>query len=305
MPTAPSPAPEDPIVEAYPMMMDAAENLCCGRHAPGGGCYPYHRGWPFKRMIGHHGSVWRHGAAYLASFRALARAGNIRRILVSGSADYSLLAHVCHAYRHEGVEPEITVLDYCPAPLAINRWYAERIGIRIDTVACDILKYEPAQSFDLISTDNFLSQFTPADRHQIVRRWWKLLRPGGVTVGAQGVRNSADVSRRSYTPEQAVARREKILHQVQGRDPTGYLAPEAIGPIIEAYYLNRSTYPFRDADDVNQLLTANGFHLERGEMLSAEERARLHSSHLDSRQRDRVHYVARRLDELPPAAPSA
>lgn len=302
-PAATSPA--DPIKEAYPLMMRAAETLCCGRNTPGRGCYAYHRAWPFKRMIGHHGSVWRHGAAYLASFRELASSGKVQRILISGSADYSLLAHVWHAYQLEGVQPEITILDYCEAPLAINRWYAERVGARIDTVACNIFEYHVDRAFDLITTDNFLSQFTPVDRQRIVRQWWTLIRPGGYAVGAQTVRNSADTSRRSYTPDQVAARRDRILEQVQGRDPTGYLAPEALGPLIEAYYANRVSYPFRDADDVRSLLARNGFLMERGEMLSSEARERLRRNHIGFRKRDRVHFVAQRVDELPPAGGEA
>jgi hypothetical protein len=280
--------------------MAAARDLCCGRTTPGGGCYPYHRAWPFKRVIGSQGSVWWHGAAYLASFRALARTGGVQRILISGSADYSLLAHVWHAFQLEGARPEITVLDFCAAPLAINRWYAERVGAPVTTVAASIFDYAADRAFDLVTTDNFLSQFPPADRERIVRRWWHLVRPGGYTVGAQTVSNSPNVSRRSYSAEKIAARRDRILQQVQGRDPTGYLPPEALGPLLEAYYASHVRYPIRDAGELKRLLANHGFLVEREELLPPEAREGRTRPESDSKARDRIHFVARRANELPP-----
>ena len=101
-------------------MVDAARRLCQRSNRREESCFHYHRLWPYLRRIGYRGSAWRHAAHYVNSYRAVARGGG-SRVLISGCADCSMLAHVVHAFRAEGVEPEVTVLDVCEAPLFINK----------------------------------------------------------------------------------------------------------------------------------------------------------------------------------------
>ena len=51
-----------------------------------------------------------------------------RRVLISGAADYSILAYVLWACRENGLDAEVTVLDRCDTPLLLNTWYAEQGG---------------------------------------------------------------------------------------------------------------------------------------------------------------------------------
>lgn len=304
-PQDPVDALEDPILEAFPVMVDAAENFCRGRHEPGGGCYHYHRLRPYLRAIRFREAVWRHGPRFLAAFRALAATREVRRVLISGSADYSLLAHVLHAFRGVGVEPEVTVMDLCEAPLAINRWYAGRMGARITTVARSVFDYSAPAPFDLITTDNFFSQFTPDQQGEIVRRWWHWLRPGGVIVGTQTVTNAAGEERRRRTTEENVAMRDKVLREVARLALPGAVPLEELGRWIDVYRArDASHHPFGSAEDVLRLCEDNGFLVDRSDLLPATAREQLRQTEKNLKKRDRLHFVARRRNEPPRHTPA-
>ena len=98
---------DDPIDEAFPVAIEAARRFCRGRGDLDSLCLTYHSLWPRLRRIGRTGSIWLHSERYGAAFRSCARAG-LNRILISGSADYSMLAHVLAAFHAEDVDPHIT-----------------------------------------------------------------------------------------------------------------------------------------------------------------------------------------------------
>ena len=60
--------------------------------------------------------------------RALARTGDAPRVLVSGSADYSMPAHALWSYQIQGAPLQLDVVDRCETPLVLSRWYAARYG---------------------------------------------------------------------------------------------------------------------------------------------------------------------------------
>ncbi len=51
----------------------------------------------------------------------------ITRILISGAADYALLARIVTMASRHNATPEITVLDRCETPLRLNSWYAKHV----------------------------------------------------------------------------------------------------------------------------------------------------------------------------------
>ncbi len=110
------------------------------------------------------------------------------RILISGAADYSILAHVLHACQKSGITASITVTDICDTPLKLNEWYAGRAGIKIHTLQADILDYRPETSFDIICSHSFLGQFDAARRTSIVSHWRHLLAQGGAVLTTNRIR---------------------------------------------------------------------------------------------------------------------
>ncbi len=131
----------------------------------------------------------RHHATFFPQALKILRHGrDSLRILVSGAADYSILAHVWHACQKSGITANITVTDICDTPLELNEWYAGRAGIKIRTLRADILDYRPETPFDIICSHSFLGQFDAARRTRIVSHWHRLLAQGGAVLTTNRIR---------------------------------------------------------------------------------------------------------------------
>jgi hypothetical protein len=83
----------------------------------------------------------------------------------------------------------VDVLDLCPTPLMMCRWYAglnkERIQVH-ETDFCDAAQVKEllkaTGGYDVIVTDAFLTRFSEDKVDSIVRNWHDLLLPGGTVV---------------------------------------------------------------------------------------------------------------------------
>ena len=127
--------PVEPLAESAPLAWAIAPRLCPGDHQSPSGCVWYHRVWQYLRLLGVITSIRTNSAFLTRTFDGLAL--NHPRVLVSGSADYAMLAHLWHAYA--GRPLDVTVVDLCPTALYLNEWYAGRLGFRLSTVHSDAL----------------------------------------------------------------------------------------------------------------------------------------------------------------------
>jgi hypothetical protein len=93
---------DEPLFESAPLAHAAARTLCRSDGDAGTSCAWYHGAWQYFRALGIVTAPTVHARGLTEALRALARGGSHSRVLVSGAADYSLLAHVLHAYRCEG-----------------------------------------------------------------------------------------------------------------------------------------------------------------------------------------------------------
>lgn len=249
---------EDPFDIAFPIAIDAAQRFCAGRGDPHDLCYTYHCLWPRLRRIGCAGSAWIHADTYMTAYRRCARSGG-RRILVAGAADYSLTGFLIHAFRDAGVEPDITVLDQCEAPLVVNRWYADRHQCRIKTVAGDVLDFQDESGFDLITTDNFFTRFQPDQRRRVVGKWRELLRPAGAVVTAQRI-SDAD----SGAPLVAESRPKirRIRAQAERHANTLDIPVQQLIDDAARYYDQRVFVPITSVDEIVGLFAEHGLQVE-------------------------------------------
>jgi SAM-dependent methyltransferase len=284
---------DDPIVDAFPIMLEAAARCCLPNGNGNDACFAYHRLWPYRRRLRSHTAALDHTDHFVSCFRALAIENDSRRVLVSGSADYGLLAQVLYGYRAEGLEPDVTVLDICEAPLVINRWYAERENAEINTVQSDILDYNGRDSFDVIVTDNFLSRISPAKRQCLLPIWHRLLRSGGKVVTTEGVV--------VHSPEEGNRGREEKteewMKRIWGRAEATDI--EALGITIEAlekyvrdYLTAMKFYRLDSEENLRMLFEDNGFSLD--ELSPAHQKPRPIGA--GPRRSRRLNIVATRVD---------
>ena len=148
---------DEALEEAARLARDEAPSLCRA-DAAGGTCAWHHGLWPTLRLLGLVTEPALHGEFLRGALAAVA--GKAPRVLLSGAADHALLAQVLAAFASRTLR--ITVLDICETPLLLNRWYAGRAGVAIETCRSDILDYAAPRAFDAICTHAFLGNFDAA-----------------------------------------------------------------------------------------------------------------------------------------------
>jgi SAM-dependent methyltransferase len=270
-PGHPGATPEEPLAESAPLARELAATHCRPLPSLAGGCAWYHGFWQDLRRLGIAKTSGGQGAFLVDTLRSLARAGESPRVLVSGSADYSMPAHALAAYRAEGARLQLTVVDRCETPLALCRWYASREeaarhGAALSTYRADILAHVGPEPVDVVFTNSFLGSFAPADRPRLAAAWHRLLRPGGRLAFTNRLRPGAGTGPLGFEAEQArgfveAARREAAAR----RDALG-LDPEETAQRAQAYAERYRSHPVRSADEIAELLDRGGFSVDRLEV---------------------------------------
>jgi len=167
----------EPLQQSAPIGFEIAQRLC-ERDGPTS-CRTYHAMWQYLRLTGVHRSLRVDGPLFVAAAERLALSGRLNRVLVSGTADYSMLAHIAHGGRRGGRVPSFHVVDKCNSTLRLNEWYGEQRDIDVGTFRSEILAFQPERQYDLICTHSFLGFHSLADRQTLFRRWGEWLAPGG------------------------------------------------------------------------------------------------------------------------------
>ncbi len=252
------------LIESAPLGWRIAPDICFREPSGNGSCVYYHRVWQYLLLLGVTTSMRTDSGFLVENLRTALRATRNSRILICGAADYGLLAHVLWAAQLESAKPEITVLDRCDTPLALNRWYAERQSATVATVCANILDWQGTQPFDVVCTHSFLGWFSPSERRTLVDSWCQLLRPGGVVITTKRLRDTPpNEAHQKFTTSEAAAfaRRVGVLASEQhGR--IGTTEPVALVNAALAYARGHVRYPMRHRDEVTALFDQGGFSIE-------------------------------------------
>ena len=254
--------PEEPLAESAPVSRRLAQEHC--RPRPGGGetCAWYHGFWQYLRLMGLAKTSGGQATFLFETLRGLARAGESPKVLVSGSADYSMPAHALWAYRTEGARLQLAVVDLCETPLALCRWYAERQGAEMATHCRDVRDHEPSTPVDVVFTNSFLGNFDPDGRSRLFAGWRRQLRPGGKLLFTNRLRPGAPETALSFDDEQARRFAEAAGQEAQARRATLDLDPDEVVRRARAYAERFRSFPVRSVDEIRRLLTDAGFVID-------------------------------------------
>ncbi|HUX25976.1 MAG TPA: class I SAM-dependent methyltransferase [Burkholderiales bacterium] len=244
-----------------PLARRLAPQLCREDPATGETCAWCHGIWQYLRLMGLAAAPEHHAEFYRRAFRSVAGGKGAPRVLVSGAADYSMLAHVLASFRERGVEPDVTVVDACETPIFLNRWYAEREAASVACSRADILEYACATPFDAVCTHSFLVQFSPEKRIRLLERWRQLLRPGGVVITVTRVRPMAGAERARFSPEQAQSFRATVLRQGKAMRVLLQVDPDELAREAELYISGQRPWPVGSRDEVRHSFEASGFSI--------------------------------------------
>lgn len=250
----------EPLGESAPVALNLAE-IHCDRGNPESSCLLYHSAWQYFRLIGLISTISADDDFLADALENLAETGRFDRVLISGSADYGMLARIIHAYRKVGRDPHITLVDVCRTPLELNQWLAQREAAQLQTVHSDILEYASEHAFDLICTHSFIGRFH-GRRDRLLTAWHGLLRPGGRIVTTTRIRPDVTEVLRfsSVEAERFTARALALANACQ---ELGAVRPATIADWAREYALGKRNFPLNSCEELTDDFARAGLHVTR------------------------------------------
>lgn len=155
-------------------------------------CTWYHSIWQYLRMLDVVSSPSWHHNFYIDRLSQAIDNNKNNNILISGTADYSVLAYIIGCVKLKNAKANIYVLDTCKTPLETCKWFAKKENIQINCINESILDYVNDNFFDIICTDAFLTRFSKRDAQLVVDKWYGLLNTGGKVITTIRVHNKKD-----------------------------------------------------------------------------------------------------------------
>lgn len=224
-------------------------------------CGTYHGAWQLLRLLGVLSSI-RSDDDFLVGQLDAAIGSGASKILVSGAADYALLARIVAVANRHDTRLEITVVDCCETPLKLNHWYAAQAGIEVELVHGDILNYQNPGFFDLICTHSFLCLFNEDGRRKLVNIWWDCLQPSGAVLTAQRARPDETSIMHGFSTSQVDELGQRAYRLAEEQYKQLGIDPQQARHLAVDYAANRSTYVVSNSDHLRQLFSQQGFVLE-------------------------------------------
>ena len=247
----------EPLAQSAPLA-----HALAAKHCAQGGCGWYHGVWQYLLLSGLTNSMRSDTEFLLRSFAALALGNRPQRILISGAADYSMLAHVVAAF---GVDPEaahISMIDQCATPLAVNQWYAAQVGLPLETIHTDVLQHLPARPYDLLCTHTFLGLFDESTRHQVLQRWHAAMKPGAKVVTSQRVHPGFSGQQIRFDAAQGAAFIARAADAAATFEPQHQLNGGSLVRFATEYVQRWQRLPIKSEAELVGLFEANGFRID-------------------------------------------
>jgi SAM-dependent methyltransferase len=244
-------AVEEPLAESAPIARDLAATYCAAEGSQAA-CHWYHSKWQYFRLIGLFSSIAGDDDFLLSSLGELAATGEHDRVLITGSADYGMLARVIQSYRNAGREPNVTLIDICRTPLELNQWLARREQISLEVIQGDVLQFVPDQPYDLICSHSFLGRFY-GRREKLSSAWGRLLRSDGRLVTTARIRPDIDTVVGFSDSESAdfASRAEKLAENCPF---LGEVLPSQVAAWAREFARNKVIYPLKTSDELERIL---------------------------------------------------
>lgn len=256
------PVDRDLLIASAPLARAWAAEGCWRDDNSGEGCQAYHAVWQYLRIIGVVTTLDHHAHLYTEALQGFAADPARRRVLLSGSADYGLLAIVAAAFRQIGAEPAVTLVDRCETPLKLARWYGEKRGLKVETRQADLLTYESETRFDTICVHSLLGLVRAEDRPLLTRRWHDLLTPGGRVLCVNAISPAHHPAQVRYSAERRAEHRRRVEEAAQACRDSLDIAPETLGEMAFTYSGTVVSNVIRSRAEITALFEDAGLVIE-------------------------------------------
>jgi hypothetical protein len=251
----------EPLEESAPVIKSYADRHCLGAEGDGTGCRYYHGFWQYLRLLGLTNSLSSSAPHFLQLIDRFVRGRSQVRVLISGSADYSMLAHLNALFSHREISAQITLVDRCSTPLFANRWYSQVTGVDVFGQESDIFELQGEAEFDLICTHSFLQYFSAPQRIQLVKKWYSLLVNGGSVITSQRVRPVMKYADNIYEKKDVEKFVAKVLRAYDEKGGLPDMGRDEVERAARNYVSVYKRHPIRSFDDLQHCFSSAGFEL--------------------------------------------
>lgn len=244
------------LEESCDLNYNIAKENCKNGIMSDGDCCWYHSVWQYLRLIDKVSSPQWHTDFYRKALGKIQKEDI--KVLISGTADYSLLALIYTFAIENNKNVEIYVLDTCKTPLKICEWFAEKHNFTIKVINSSIMNLEEKQlKFDLICTDAFLTRFKAEDAKKIIRIWCNCLNDNGI------VATTVRVSHNSSNTQEAELKQQYIIDAMNRFDKKENitLSKEEFRKMVSLYVENMKSNAIGNKDEVDNYFKESGFYI--------------------------------------------
>ena len=194
------------LTESSHIMYELSKKYCTHDYVDENfGCSWYHSAWQFLRVLNCVSAPQWHYDFYKSAIGNAVKEKDSIKILISGTADYSMLHLIVYTVTEYDKKVQIDIVDKCVTPLEICKWY-ERIirkdeepisSLALPKTKRDLFKknvtirYENNDIFrldnrfsnyDIICTDAFLTRFEKAQASRVINLWKHSLCKDGLII---------------------------------------------------------------------------------------------------------------------------
>jgi hypothetical protein len=223
-----------------------SKRICApSSHMDSLGCCWYHSAWQYLRIIDKVSSPTWHLDFYFDTLIETIKEGS--RILISGTADYSLLALIFESARFSNKKVDLTVTDICDTPLLLCEWYASEMNFSINTIKGNILELENLGDYDIIITDAFLTRFSKSNKEIIIKKWLSSLTDYGNIITTIRIEDDVEVKANDNEKEIFI---QDAIREISQYDR---IFPDSIQGLINNYADNIMSYPLKSENDMDDL----------------------------------------------------
>lgn len=244
------------LEESCDLNYEIAKENCKNGIMSNGDCCWYHSVWQYLRLIDKVSSPQWHTDFYRKAFNKIQK-DNIK-VLISGTADYSLLALIYSFATENNKKVDIYVLDTCKTPLSICEWFAEKHNFTIKVINSSIMNLEEKQlKFDLICTDAFLTRFKAEDAKRIIKIWYNCLNDNGIVATTIRVSHNSSNAQETELKQQYIIDATKRFENKENVK----LSKEEFKKMVSLYVENMKSNAIGNKDEIDMYFKESRFNI--------------------------------------------
>jgi len=248
--------------KSAPFMHSLSSFTCKGGRLDEEDCSWYHGAWQYLRALNVVSAPTWHKDFYKGTLGDFLRSRNEANILISGTADYSLLATLLWISKSidNSVSIKVFVLDSCLTPLIICRWFSNFTDTNIKTIHQNILAVSSRYSFDLIISDAFITRFEGSAKGRVIKKWYKLLKPAGSIITT--IRKEDCSTKITHSKKEINKFTQKVEKELSNLPTKTFgISDEktVVTRLARKYVQNMTSHPIESSKQAKELFKEAGF----------------------------------------------